>query len=315
MVINQANLDAMFQSFSTMFTEAYMGTPGPLLEQVGTRIPSNTRDQRYPFMQTISGAFRQWTGARVINNVVVDGFVVTNIKWEDTLSIERTDLEDDQYSIYASMLIPNLARNARILPDQQIANIFNSNPICYDSRTLFATNHYLDPQAKTGAQSNSLATKPLNAVNVALAQAALMTLKGPDGIPLGSYGTTILVPPSLQFAALTVANASFYPEGKNGVSGTFGSQSNVWAGQFNVVVSEYLTDSGDPTTAVWYLLDNRSASLRAALWQEREAPQLVSLVDPASSTVFFEDRYYMGGRARGAAAPGLWFKAIKVSGA
>jgi phage major head subunit gpT-like protein len=314
MVINQSNLDALFQSFSTMFADVYMGTPAPLVEKVGIKVPSNTRDQRYPFMQTISGAFRQWTGPRQINNVAIDGFVVTNAKWEDTLSIERTDLEDDQYGVYATMLIPNLARNARVLPDQQIAAIFNSNPTCFDGRTLFATNHYQDPQAKTGSQSNSLSTKPLNATNLAIVQAALMTLKGPDGIPLGSYGTTLFVPPSLQFAALTLANAAFYPETKNGVSAAFGSQSNVWQGQYNVVVSEYLTDSGDPTTAVWYLLDTRN-NLRCALWQEREAPQLISMVDPANPAVFFEDRYYMGGRARGAAAPGIWFKGIKASGA
>jgi phage major head subunit gpT-like protein len=315
MVINQSNLDALFQSFSTLFTQAYMGTPAPLVEKVGAKIPSNTRDQRYPFMQTISGAFRQWTGPRQVNNVAINGFVVTNIKWEDTLSIERTDLEDDQYGIYSSMLIPNLARNAAVLPDQQVAGIFNSNPTCFDGRTLFASNHYQDPQAQTGSQSNSLGTKPLNATNLAIAQATMMTWKGPDGIPLGSYGDTILVPPSLAYVAATLANAAYFPESKNGVSGTFGAQSNVFQGAYKVVVSEYLTDSGDPTTAVWYLCDTRSASMRAVLWQEREAPQLVSLVDPASPTVFFEDRYYMGGRARGAAAAGLWFKAIKVSGA
>lgn len=311
MVINQSNLDALFQSFSTLFTQAYMGTPGPLLEKVGAKVPSNTRDQRYPFMQTISSAFRQWTGPRQVNNVAIDGFVVTNAKWEDTLSIERTDLEDDQYGIYANMLIPNLARNARVLPDQQIAAVFNSNPNCFDGRALFASNHYQDPQAKTGSQSNVLTSTPINATSLAKLQAALMNLKGPDGIPLGCYGDTILAPPSCAYVAYTLANAAFFPESKNNVASVFAAQSNVFQGQYKVVISEYLTDTGDPTTAAWYLLDTRSASMRAVLWQEREAPQLVSLVDPASPTVFFEDRYYMGGRARGAASPALWFKAIK----
>ena len=66
-------------------------------------------------------------------------------------------------------------------------------------------------------------------------------------------------------------------------------------------------------TAVWYLLDCRYANMRPFFWQEREAPQLVQLVDPANPAVFFQDKYYMGARSRGAASNALWFKAIRCS--
>jgi phage major head subunit gpT-like protein len=320
MLINAANLDALFISFSKQFADAYMTEPAPLTDQVGTRIPSNTRDQRYPIVQSISGAMRQWGGTgstggaeRQAQNIALDGFTVTNLKWENSLTIERTDLEDDQYGVYSSMLIPNLARHAKLLPDLQIASIFNSNPTTYDNVTFFSGSHPIDPSGQNpGTQSNtSGATHPLNATELAKAQAFLMSLKGPDAIPMGSYGDTLLVPPSLAYVAMTLANAAFFPEGKNNVSSIFGAQSNVFQGAFRVVVSPYLTDTGDPTTAVWYLLDCRSASQRPVFWQEHTAPQLVSLVDPASPTVFFEDRFYMGVRMRGAAAGALWFKAYR----
>lgn len=316
MVINPTTLDALFISFSKQFADAYMTEAQPLTDAVGMRIPSNTRDQRYPIVQSITGAMRQWTGERQVQNIVNQGFVVTNAKWENTLAIERTDLEDDQYGVYSSMLIPNLARHAKLLPDLQIAGIFNNNPTGYDGVSLFNASHPIDPSgANPGTQSNSLTATPLSATGLQTAYQNMLAFKGPDNIAMGSLGTTLLVPPSLAYTAWTLANGAFYPEAKNNVSGVFGSQSNIWQGQFNVVVSPYLTDSGSPTTAVWYLLDTRSATQRCALWQEREASQLVSMVDPSNPSVFFEDRFYMGVRARGAAAAGLWFKGIKVSGA
>jgi phage major head subunit gpT-like protein len=317
MLINASNLDALFIAFSKNFEDAYMTEAAPLLEKIGTKIPSNTRDQRYPFVQAISGAMREWTGERKSQNIVVDGFVVTNKKWENTLDIERTDLEDDQYGVYSSMLIPNLARHAKLLADVQIAAAITGNAVGFDGKAFFATDHPVDPSGQTSgtAQSNDLTATPLNATNLAVVQAKMMSYVGPDNIPMGSYGDTILCPPSLKYVADTLANAAFYPEAKNAQSGVFGAQSNVFQGAFKVVATPYLPDTGNPATAVWYLLDCRSASMRPFFWQERMAAQLVPLVDPSNPVVFFQDKFYMGARARGAAAASLWFKAIQVSGA
>lgn len=316
MLITPSSLDALFISFSQIFKEAYMGTPQPLTEAIGQRVPSNTRDQRYPFVQALTGFMRQWLGERQIQNVVVDGFTVTNKKWENTLAIERTDVEDDQYGVYVNMLVPNLARHAKMLSDVEIADVINSNPNCFDGQAMFSASHPIDPSgAVAGVQSNSLSGKPLNGQNLAIAQAAMLSFKGPDNKPMGIVGDTILVPPSLKYAADILANSTFFPDVQNGSAGAvFGAQANPWKGQYKVVCSPYLTDSGDPATAVWYLLDCRSPSMRPFFWQEREAAQLVQLVDPSNPIVFMQDQYLMGARSRGAASPALWFQAVRVSG-
>ncbi len=318
MLITASNLDALFIGFSQQFQDAYMQEPQPLLASVGTTIPSSTRDARYPIVQSISGAMREWLGERQAQNVVVDGFVVTNKKWENTLDIQRTDIEDDQYGVYSSMLIPNLARHAKLLPDQQIAAQINAGTttLCYDGQYFFSGAHPIDPSGQTtGTQSNALTGKPLSGTTLAIAQATMMGFTGPDGLPMGNYGDTILVPPSLKYTADVLANSTFFPEVKNGNTAVFGAQGNPWKGQYNVVCSPWLTDSGDPATAVWYLLDCRQPNMRPFFWQQREAPQLVSLVDPANPVVFFQDIYVMGARARGAASNSLYFKAVRVSGA
>ncbi len=316
MVITASSLDALFISFSQQFAEAYMSEPTPLLSEIGSKIPSSTRDQRYPFVQSISGAMRKWTGERQVQNIVVDGFTVTNAKWENTLAIERTDLEDDQYGVYSSMLIPNLARHAKLLPDQQIVAAIEANAVGYDGKAMFATDHPVDPSGQTsGSQSNYKTGLPLSGPNLAIVQSYMQRFLGPDGLPMGSLGSVLLVPPSLKYTADTLANATFFPAAVNGNTAIFSAQTNMFQGQYKVVSSPWLTDSADPTTAVWYLLDCRYANMRPFFWQEREAPQLVSMVDPANPAVFFQDKFWMGARARGAASNALWFKSIKVSGA
>jgi phage major head subunit gpT-like protein len=314
MLITPSSLDALFIGFSQSFSDAYVSEPTPLTEAIGTKIPSSTRDQRYPFVQAISGAMRQWQGERQVQNVVVDGFTVTNKKWENTLAIAREDVEDDQYGVYTGMLIPNLARHAKLLPDQEIAAAIAANAVGFDGKAFFAADHPVDPSGATSGTNNNIVTSAaLSGPNLARAQARLMKFLGPDGLPMGNVGDTILVPPSLKYVAETLAHGVFYPGAQNGNSSIFGAQSNLFIGQYKVVCSPWITDSGDPATATWYLLDCRHANMRPFFWQEREAAQLVSMVDPANPVVFMQDNFYMGARARGAAAGALYFKAVKCT--
>lgn len=319
MLITASNLDALFIQFSQQFAEAYMSEPTPLLSAIGSTIPSSTRDQRYPFVQAISGAMREWKGERQAQNVVVDGFTVTNKKWENTLAIQRTDIEDDQYGVYSSMLIPNLARHAKLLPDQEIAAAIAANATGFDGKAFFATDHPIDPSDATKTalvsglttQSNIVTSNPLSATALAAAQARMMAFAGPDGLPMGCYGDTILVPPSLKYVADALANATFFPSAQNGAASIFGAQTNMFQGQYKVVTSPWIADTGNPATAVWYLLDCRYANMRPFFWQQRETPQLIQMIDPANPVVFMQDVFLMGARARGAAAASLWFKACK----
>jgi phage major head subunit gpT-like protein len=314
MLITQANMEVLFTSVEKRFEQAYMSTPADLTTEIAQIIPSNTLDQLYPFAQAISGAMRQWVGERQVNNMVLDKFSVRNLLWENTIGVTRSEVADDQYGAFINMIVPNLARHAKLLSDVQIAASIAANPVAFDGVNFFATNHPIDPSGQTpGTYSNLLSSGyALNSTNLAKAQAAMMSFKGPDGIPMGCYGNVLLVPPSLKYTADVLANSTFFPDSKNAASGTFGSQTNVFRGQYKVVASPYIADTGDPTTATWYLLDCRDDNLRPFFWQQREAPQLVSLVDPANTSVFFLDQYFFGVRSRGASSIALPFKAIKA---
>ena len=70
----------------------------------------------------------------------------------------------------------------------------------------------------------------LNAANSAAARAAMMSLRADGGRPLGIRPTVMIVPPSLEEAALGILNTEF------GASGA----SNVWRGTAEVIVAPWL---------------------------------------------------------------------------
>ena len=316
-LINPATLDAIFVSFNKLFQDAMLETP-VIYDQIATTVPSGTRDQRYPFVAALSAAMREWVGPRIVQNMVLDGVVVTNKKYESTLSLQRTDVEDDQYDIFGQMSIPLLAKNAKRLPDVELSAAITANGTCYDGQAFFDGYHPVDPSganAGAGTQSNDFPGLALNSTNLAKVRAAMMNMHDPSGNPLGVNPKVLMVPPSLEFTAMTLANASFAPQLINAPASpsAAASSSNVWQGMFQVVVNPYLPDTGDVSTAVWYLLDTGTRGSRPFIWQQRVAPEFTPRVNPADPAVFDLDIFLYGVRARGAAALGLYFLAARAN--
>lgn len=76
----------------------------------------------------------------------------------------------------------------------------------------------------------------LTAANYAAARAAMSTIKGDKGRILGIRPTVLVVPPTLEEAALKLLNAATND----------GGGSNPWAGTAKVIVSPWLSGEADP---------------------------------------------------------------------
>lgn len=320
MVITPSNLSTLFQGVSLAFQNAYLNMQPEALETLVQRLPCGTRDLRLPIVQSLSAAMTPWNGERQIQNMVLDGIVITPTKWTSTVGVSRDDISDDQYESFSNMIIPGVAAQAKALLGQLVAAEIQANKVGYDGVALYSASHPIDPSGQTtGVQSNLLSATPLNAANLAVARAAMANLKRPDGItPMGVVGQTLLVPPSLEFMAMTLANGAFYPTNTLSGSGSgAGSQSNPWQGAFKVVVSNRLTDTGNPATAVWYLCDSNylGGAIKPFQYVERDAPEITSLVSPDNAIVFTTENFLFGARARAAASAQIWFLSMKVSGA
>jgi hypothetical protein len=95
---------ALHDEFRTRMTEP---DAKPVWKTLATIIPSGTSSNTYGRL----GAFpqmREWVGDRVIKDISEFAYRIVNQKWEATLSVDRTHIEDDNLGRYR-VLARNMA--------------------------------------------------------------------------------------------------------------------------------------------------------------------------------------------------------------
>lgn len=140
MIINQASVQAVYQSFRTIFGEAFAAVK-PQFERAAMTVPSSVREETYAWL----GAFprmREWVGERHIKNLELQSYTVKNKDWEATVEVDRNDIEDDSYGIYRP-IIAELGRSAAVHPDELVFGLLAGgfDSTCYDGQYFFDTDH------------------------------------------------------------------------------------------------------------------------------------------------------------------------------
>lgn len=140
MDISKATLDALFTGFKTNFQAGFNGV-SPLWQRIATLVPSSTSQNAYPWLGALPG-MREWIGDRQIKKFGLHDYAIKNRSWEDTVSVLKDNIEDDQSGTYAP-LFEALGAMAAAHPDslvfQTLAAGFTS--ICYDGQNFFDTDH------------------------------------------------------------------------------------------------------------------------------------------------------------------------------
>ncbi|MEZ5743414.1 MAG: Mu-like prophage major head subunit gpT family protein [Sphingomonadaceae bacterium] len=87
----------------------------------------------------------------------VDGFKIENRKFESTVEVQRTDIEDDRIGVYGP-LFEDLGRHTAEFPDELFAELVASGfaSECYDGQFFFDTDHPVSeaPGGEVGSASN-----------------------------------------------------------------------------------------------------------------------------------------------------------------
>jgi phage major head subunit gpT-like protein len=149
MDITASSLTSFFQGLNTRF-RAGVSSVRTYWPELATVVPSNTKVELHRWMAQVP-QLEEWVGERVARNIATDGFSVINKKYTQTIEIERDDIEDDSYGIYAPLAF-SMGQVAARHPDKLIATMLNSNTdLGYDGKALLATDH---PNGKLAAQSN-----------------------------------------------------------------------------------------------------------------------------------------------------------------
>lgn len=142
MLINAANLSAIYKSFSTIFNEQLaLVLTKAMWPLVAMEVPSTGESTDYPWL----GAFpsmKEWVGERAVKDLEAFQYTIRNKNFEATVSVDRNKIEDDQVGVYKP-LIQGLAHSAAIHPDQLVWSLLKAGfaGLCYDGQYFFDTDH------------------------------------------------------------------------------------------------------------------------------------------------------------------------------
>lgn len=302
--ITTDRLLALETSLKAMFWDAYdKAAPTTVHTRLCEEVPSDTRSNVYPFVVD-SGAVREFVGERTINILQAGSFELTNLEYELTYGIKRTDLEDDVTTVFTRKVRQGAGKFAKH-PDKLLTSVIVNNPVCMDGVALFSASHPRNPALPDGNNYTNIYTgRPLNVENAAIVRAKVRALLGPDGEPLAPSPSVLLVPPSLEQAAEEVARAKYAPN-----AGGTAIRENVMVGKYEVIVMPQL-EAVDATG--WYMLDLSDAD-RPFIFQKRRALEFVTLFSPNDPEVFNRGEYVWGGSVRYVMGAGNPFKIAKCT--
>jgi phage major head subunit gpT-like protein len=305
--LRSSTLDPFFLNLDTMYQQGY--TSAETTYQLWSQtVPSSGKSSVHGWMDKFP-KLREWVGPREVETVVTQAYSLENKKFELTVGVARTDIEDDLLNLYAP-IAQMMGMQAADWPDDQMTTVLEAGnaAVTFDGANFFSSSHPVDTAGEitTSTQSNLFTTLSFSAANLATARANMRKFRGRDNKPLGMNLNAVMVPPALEQAALQAANSEFIVASL-GINDATGSQTNVLKGSFTPIVNAKLTSA-----TTWYGFDTRWP-LKALIWQLRAAPEFTLKVAPTDENVFNDDQYLMGVRARGVGGYGLWFMACQCT--
>jgi len=154
MLVNRANLTALYTGYKTIFNGAFEGVK-PVWNRVAMDVPSTTSQEVYAWLGQIPG-FREWIGDRVIQNLKQYDYTIKNKKFESTLGVLRDNIEDDTYGIF-NPLFGEMGRLSAVHPDELVFGLCKNGftSLCYDGQYFFDTDHpVVNADGSAGTWSN-----------------------------------------------------------------------------------------------------------------------------------------------------------------
>lgn len=288
MLSTGANIRALMPGFRRDFERGRAAVPswwGTMAEQV----PSTTSQELQGFLAE-NLKMRKWIGPRVLKSLYTHEFLIKNDSFELTVAVSLDDIEDDRLNIYGRRF-ELIGRAGADWPHQLLKEKLQANPVGFDGKTFFATDHDLNPAV---AQSNSF-DLPLDEDNFDEVWTTMCSYTDEKGEPLGVMPNELVVAPQLKRTAKRIL------ENERKDSGATNEQK----GYASIVVIPHLANQ--PTT--WYLQDTRM--MKPWLFQLRKAVRLIMKDGPTDDNVFWDKDVVYGIDSRGQMAPGLWWLQAK----
>ena len=138
--ISSAFMQTLDVGVRTQFNQ-FLQTAPSMFDTIAMTINSTTRENFYPKLNEIPG-LREWLGDRVIHSLSTGGFSIANKTFELTISIDRDDIDDDQFGIF-NIGVQQLGVNAGAFPDELVFKLLKAGAStkCWDGQNYFDTDH------------------------------------------------------------------------------------------------------------------------------------------------------------------------------
>lgn len=300
MLVNKANLTAVFINLKTIFNQAFDAAPS-LWQQTTMQVPSGSKENDYSWLSRFP-KMRKWLGDKVIKSLEAFKYTIVNDDFEATVEVDRNDIEDDTIGIYAPQA-KEAGFSSKQLPDEIDADLKNNSftNVCFDGQYFYDTDHPVAGASVSnkGTAALSAATTAAAAASYGAARLAVMSYKDDEGRPLALIPDLLEVPPALEATArLILENDKFTDQSPNPYRGTA-----------KLLVNPRLTSA-----TAWFLhVTNRP--LKPFIYQERKAPVFVQQTGEDSDNVFLRKKFRFGAEARAAGGYGLWQMSYGSTGA
>lgn len=140
MDINANTLRAVYTGLSTAFNGRFSSVQ-TYYSTVAMTVPSSTAMNEYPRMDDLPG-FREWLGDRIVHDLGGQSYIIRNKEYEKTISIRRSQIEDDQLGLFATVA-GQMGQDSAEFPDQLIFPLMKNGEtiLCYDKQYFFDTDH------------------------------------------------------------------------------------------------------------------------------------------------------------------------------
>ena len=161
MEITAANLTALFTGFDVLVQRGFEKPPS-YYDRLATVVRSTSRQTTYPWLGRTT-KFREWLGDRVVQALETHAYTISNKNFEDTISIDRNDIEDDSYGVYEP-IIEQLGWDTKVHPDvllfSMIKNAVNSpaSVPAFDGQPFFSAAHPVGPMSAAGDSRDTTAS-------------------------------------------------------------------------------------------------------------------------------------------------------------
>lgn len=279
------------EALNTVFQNEYGRPVDNSWLQLCTEINSTKASEKYGFLGA-NPSMREFRDERQPSGFQENAFVISNKKYESTISISVDALDDDQYG-QIRLQVMRLGETVRSFKEECAYTVFtngdsNTYGTCYDGNEFFDSQHK-EGTYYTTVQSN-VGNSTLSQTSLSAARTTMMGFKDDRGNKLRIVPDTLIVPPELEDTAIQLTKSATVDASGN---------INVNQGRYKILVTPFFPDADS------WILAKTNGVMKPLIYQNRQEAVFQAL-EGNTETGFMRDEYLYGVKTRFAFGYGDW---------